>query len=88
MKRMIIGTVLLFMFIGSFIIGYAVLYEPINYISEAMGDAYPEDAESYDDVNSFMDGLPNIFIAAIATGIILALIWYAAWGHKKEYEQY
>jgi len=91
MRRMIIGSIIVIFTIVSLIIGYVALYEPIYTISETLKDAYPEDGDIFQSkelVEGIMDALPHFFIVAIAFGIIMVMIWYMVWGHKKEYERY
>ena len=89
MRRMIVGAVVTIVAITTFIIGFAVLDEPIQLITDTFADAYPEGDmwESRDDVVEMENALIYFFWAAIAIGIILALVWFAAWGHKKEFEK-
>jgi len=88
MKRMIVGTIILIAFIISFVIGFAVFDEPISLITDTLGDAYPDDFESHDDVNNILDFLPMFFSAAVITGVIMVMLWYAVWGHKRENEKF
>jgi len=86
---MIIGSVVTIVAITTFIIGFAVLDEPIQLITDTFADAYPEGDmwTGQDDVVVYENALIYFFWAAIAIGIIMALIWFAAWGHKKEFER-
>jgi len=86
---MIIGSVVTIVAITTFIIGFAVLDEPIQLITDTFADAYPEGDmwTGQDDVIAYENALIYFFWAAIAIGIIFSLIWFAAWGHKSEYEQ-
>lgn len=89
MKRMIVGAVVTIIAITTFIIGFAVLDEPLQLITDTFADMYPEGDmwQGQDDVIAYENALIYFFWAAIAIGIIFALIWFAAWGHKKEYER-
>jgi hypothetical protein len=90
MKHMIVGAVVTIVTIIIFIIGFTVLDEPIQLITDTFADAYPEGGiwQGHDTVEDQQGALIYFFWAAIATGIILALVWFAAWGHKSEYERY
>jgi hypothetical protein len=90
MKRMIIGSIIVIFTIVSFIIGFVALYDPILLLSETLSDAYPtgEMFTSGETVQNILVVLPTFFISAIAVGIIMTMIWYMMWGHKKEYERY
>lgn len=90
MRRMIIGSIIVIFTIVSFIIGYVALYDPINTLSETLRDAYPSNEifSSGEEVGTILDAIPSFFIAAIAVGIIMTMVWYMLWGHKKEYERY
>ena len=89
MKHMIIGAIVTIVSITGFIIGFAVLDEPLQLIVDTFADAYPEGDmwSSHDEVVVYEQALIYFFWAAIAVGIIMSLIWYAAWGHKKEFER-
>jgi len=88
MRRMIIGLVVLIAFIITFIIGFVVFDEPISLLTETLSDAYPSSYESYDDVGALLSFIALAFSAAIVTGVIMAMVWFAVWGHKDEYERY
>lgn len=84
------GIILCVMFIVIFIMAFTIFDEPIALISETLGDAYPDNEIfiSHDDVNDMESAIPYFFSVAIGVGIIACLLWFAVWGHKKEYEKY
>jgi hypothetical protein len=84
---MIVGVVFLILFIITFIIGYAVFNEPITILTDTLSDAYPGGFASHDDNRDMMSFISLILPAAIITGIIMAMVWYAIWGQKDEYEK-
>jgi len=88
--RMIMGIIISVMFITIFIIGFTVFDEPIALIGETFGDAYPDNEifTSKEEVSNFENALPYFFSVAIGVGIIMVLVWFAVWGHKREYERY
>lgn len=80
---MIAGVVILFVMVTCFIIGIAVLAEPIEYITDALVDA---DADTGAEINDTMNLIKWAFPAAMIIGIFLAMLLFAVYGHKKEYE--
>ena len=71
----------------TFIIGFAILDEPVSFLMQTLSNSYPDSFESHDTVVSTMSWLPTIFISAFVAGIVGIIVWYIAFSYKYEYER-
>lgn len=88
MGRMIIGSIVLISTIILLIIMFTVFDEPIQILTDTFTTAYPDTYGGADSVEQMNNFLTMIFGIAIAVGVLMALLWYMIWGHKREYERY
>ena len=91
MKRMMAAIVITCVSVAVFLISYAVLAWPLEYIVDGLIDVYPSipnTGHSISEFNNVMISLVYFFAAAVLIGIILLFVWLFAFAHKKEFEQY
>lgn len=80
---MIAAVIILFVMVAGFIMGIAVLAEPIELIVDTLIGV---DATTGSEINDTMNLIKWAFTAAMIVGIFLAMLLFAVYGHKKEYE--
>ena len=83
MKRMIWAIFIFFVLVSVFIIGYAVLADPLNLIADTLVEA---DDETGAEIEDTMNVIKFSLGAATVVGIGLTCVLLIAFGHKKEYE--
>ena len=89
MYKMIKATITLFIVIAIFIIAYAVLSQPVETVLETLNDAFESgNPDTEERVEADINILDFAFKATIVVAIIATILWYAIWGHKREYERY
>lgn len=92
MKRMVIATVIMILTIAVAIISYAIVVRPLEYTVDALQEAYTDISDDMewddtDEVNAQLGSLPYYLAGALVFLIFMVFLWYAIYGHKKEFEQ-
>ena len=93
MKRMLIGVVILIVTTLIFLMSYAIVSIPLEYIIDPLDNSYQSLAEnnSWNDATEMQNNLymlPYYLAGGVLIGIILMVLWFFAYAHKKEYERY
>lgn len=77
--------------VAVFLISYAVVSWPLEYVVDGLIDVYPSipnTGHSISEFNNVMKSLVYFFAAALITGIFLLFVWLFTFAHKKEFEKY
>jgi hypothetical protein len=93
MKRMLLATVILILTSATFLISYSIVSLPLEYTIDPLLDSYDSLAENNswndgDNVNNVMLMLPYFLSGGVLLGVLLISVWYFAYAHKREHEQY
>jgi len=91
--RMIAGVVIFLVIIAVFIMAYAIISLPTEYIADTLSDSYDDIATENGwtdaDEHKTLQGM-NLYLLAgtVLIAIILFCVWLFAYAQKQEYEQY
>jgi hypothetical protein len=93
MKNMMLATVILIVTITVFAVSYAIVSLPLEYITDPLVNTYDSLAEnnSWDDSDEVTNVLtmnPYFLAGGTVFGVLLLVVWYFAYAHKKEHERY
>lgn len=93
MKRMLAATLILIVTSAVFILSSSITFIPLEYTIDPLMDSYDSLAENNswndaDEVNNLMLMLPYFLAGGVFFGIMLLVLWYFSYAHKKEYERY
>ena len=91
MKRMLIAVIIVTVSVATFIMSYAIIAWPLEYVVDSLLDIYPSipnTGHTVSEASAVLKTLPYFLAMAVVIAISLLFIWLFVFSQKKEYERY